>query len=309
MVVVVTPVNDPPELRIQPNQLSFDTQETQTVQFDLLASDPEDSTLSITGRNLPAGATLTSTGRNRAHFSWTPVFGQSGTYMVTFTATEVYEKPPLSDSLTVTLTVGKILPDLQALEILASETEVFLQHTVRFDMRWVNQNAPIFDPVVVAIQDNGRTRKDTTVAGMAIGEEMQWSVQLSFAESGTHTIALRVDPDNQHAEQDENNNVAQIEIKVNEGQLYVSPNPFTPNADGFNDRVQFDAREFVLRQPELKIYDFQGNLVRSLTPSPLPLFIWDGRDRAGEVLRPGIYLYVFYNDQKAIRSGHVVLAR
>lgn len=71
----------------------------------------------------------------------------------------------------------------------------------------------------------------------------------------------------------------------------------TPNGDGINDRLTVDYTLFRLPAPipvELNIYDLQGGLVgrvdlglQSAGPQRVE---WDGRDGAGRVLAPGLYL-------------------
>ena len=90
-------------------------------------------------------------------------------------------------------------------------------------------------------------------------------------------------------------------------QVRVHPPVFSPNADGVND---FAAIEFALSKIEtprpvaIGIFDLSGRLVRALRPPPLaagaylrlptegrPPGLWDGRDAAGSLVGPGLYLY------------------
>jgi len=111
-------------------------------------------------------------------------------------------------------------------------------------------------------------------------------------------------------EQDENNNIARLEFNVQRpDQLPVSPNPFTPNGDDFNDRVEFRVSEFGLDQATVEIYTFQGRLVRTLDEiQDGGVLEWDGRDDSGERLSPGVYLYVLRSGGQDAASGHVTLA-
>ena len=90
-------------------------------------------------------------------------------------------------------------------------------------------------------------------------------------------------------------------------QVRIYPPVFSPNADGVND---FAAIEFALskveapRQVGIRIFDLSGRLVRDLSPPPLlagayvrlptdsrPPGWWDGRNAAGSLVAPGLYLY------------------
>ena len=71
----------------------------------------------------------------------------------------------------------------------------------------------------------------------------------------------------------------------------------TPNGDGVNDRLAIDYTLFRLPAPVpvvLNIYDLQGVRlgrrafgVQSAGPQSVE---WDGRDAAGQMLAPGLYL-------------------
>ncbi|MCS7228813.1 MAG: discoidin domain-containing protein [Candidatus Kryptonium sp.] len=83
--------------------------------------------------------------------------------------------------------------------------------------------------------------------------------------------------------------------------LQVNPNPFSPNGDGINDKVQisfFLANLSVERNLKVQIFDLTGRLVRTIFDGPSKAFAyissnsfsWDGRDENGKLVRPGVYL-------------------
>jgi len=79
--------------------------ENTLITFTVSAADPDgDAITSLTASSVPSGATFTS---NAAHtsgtFSWTPTFSQSGSYSVTFTASNA-----LSGSATTAITVTNV---------------------------------------------------------------------------------------------------------------------------------------------------------------------------------------------------------
>ncbi len=72
--------------------------ETELLEFNISATDPDGDQITYSATGLPAGATFDAT---TATFNWTPTFDQSGTYNVTFNATA----GGLSDSEIVNITV------------------------------------------------------------------------------------------------------------------------------------------------------------------------------------------------------------
>ena len=78
----------------------------------------------------------------------------------------------------------------------------------------------------------------------------------------------------------------------------VSVNPFSPNGDGINDEVRITFDLFlVLDQIDttLDIYDISGRQVASITTNRLSAgsidLTWDGKDRNGQLVTPGLYMY------------------
>jgi hypothetical protein len=79
------------------------------------------------------------------------------------------------------------------------------------------------------------------------------------------------------------------------GDLRITPSAFTPNGDGANDEL---AVEFIVfkagsLEAEVKIFDLSGRqvaILASKAPGPEKSFTWSGRDAAGDLVAPGIYL-------------------
>jgi hypothetical protein len=72
--------------------------------FAVTASDPDGDGLTFSASNVPTGASFNPSTRV---FNWTPAFGDSGNYNVTFTVTDD-GSPAESDSETVTISVGNV---------------------------------------------------------------------------------------------------------------------------------------------------------------------------------------------------------
>ena len=80
------------------------------------------------------------------------------------------------------------------------------------------------------------------------------------------------------------------------GDLSFSSPVVTPNGDGVNDAVE--VRFIVLKTtdavPQIEIFDLSGRVVTALSAEADGLarrFSWSGRDAAGQVVAPGVYLF------------------
>ncbi|MDE2741322.1 MAG: hypothetical protein OXI58_07025 [Gemmatimonadota bacterium] len=80
-------------------------------------------------------------------------------------------------------------------------------------------------------------------------------------------------------------------------ELSLSSPVLTPNGDGANDEVEIRFVTFKVtpRTPRVLIYDLAGRPVSELPPPTVQgatyIFSWTGRDAAGNLVRPGAYLY------------------
>ena len=81
---------------------------------------------------------------------------------------------------------------------------------------------------------------------------------------------------------------------------------FTPNGDGINDAlsIQFDVLKLLNPRPiRATIHDLQGRLVRTVRAGSGVAgryqLSWDGRDKSGQRVRPGLYLFRLHVDGDA----------
>lgn len=90
----------------------------------------------------------------------------------------------------------------------------------------------------------------------------------------------------------------------------VYPRIFTPNGDGFNDKVGFHIDNPEDLPVTGVIYSLAGTQVANLQPGsdPASLLLWDGKDSNGHTAPAGIYLYRIDFQGKSA-TGTVVLAR
>ena len=76
-------------------------------------------------------------------------------------------------------------------------------------------------------------------------------------------------------------------------QLELSPNPFSPDGDGFDDELNIEYQIPLGSNLTLKIYDVKGRLVRTLLneqPQVSGKTVWDGKNDEGKIVRTGIYI-------------------
>ena len=88
------------------------------------------------------------------------------------------------------------------------------------------------------------------------------------------------------------------DIQARHLRVQAAPNPFTPNGDGINDAIEFAFDLFlVLDQVEVavEILDLSGRRMHRVGPvsrtAGQTKLEWDGRNAAGHLLMPGLYLY------------------
>lgn len=88
--------------------------------------------------------------------------------------------------------------------------------------------------------------------------------------------------------------------------IEVYPNPFTPNGDGFNDLVEFIYDNGRPINWQIHIMATDGRVLKRL---PEGSSRWDGTDEAGNLLRPGGYLYLISQNDQILRRGMLHLIR
>jgi hypothetical protein len=85
------------------------------------------------------------------------------------------------------------------------------------------------------------------------------------------------------------------EVIITQSKLTVSPDPFSPDEDGFEDfTIITYSLPMVTSYINLRIYDLKGRCIRSLrgaSPSGAHAsVVWDGKDNYGRFARIGIYI-------------------
>ena len=206
------------------------------------------------------------------------------------------------------------LPDLVAEEIrtVDSPDEINVSDTVDVVCEFSNQGGrDIEESFSAKISQDGSELDSFPFEGLGVGETRQTPpTPVSFSAEGPTEITCEVDAGSVVSERDETNNTASLTLNIQRpDQLPVSPNPFTPNDDGFNDSVEFQISEFGLDQATVEIYNFDGRLINTLDEIENGAVEWEGMDDSGEDMPPGVYAYVVRDGGQAVVSGHITLAR
>jgi len=91
---------------------------------------------------------------------------------------------------------------------------------------------------------------------------------------------------------------------------HISPSKiFTPNNDGVYDEIEFYIDNPTDSQVTAKIYNIAGKEIADMKLSPTGTnYYWDGKDKDGNIVESGIYIYQFKVEGKVI-NGTVVVAR
>ena len=97
----------------------------------------------------------------------------------------------------------------------------------------------------------------------------------------------------------------------------ITPNPFTPNADGVNDvaTISYKLLRVTNSVPiSVAVFDLSGQLVKTLFSGIKPFgtysHSWDGTDNSNRLLPPGVYvsrIEVDLESEKEISSGVISL--
>jgi len=220
-------------------------------------------------------------------------------YRIDLTGTGVDPPPPLPDLVAVSL---EPVPATNTFTY--GETYAF-EGLLRLDGEMI-----VSDPFDVVFEINGDEAERFRVSQtLNPGDTRSFILERTFLREGSQTITFIVDAENEIEESDETNNQVSLTIDIERGRLAVSPNPFTPNNDGFNDAVEFNFENVgVVSSPVIRIFSFHGKLVRTITGMAGNSAFWDGLDDNGNRLNPGVYLYVVQENNELIGRGSVTLA-
>lgn len=158
-----------------------------------------------------------------------------------------------------------------------------------------------------------RFRTRVFLSGTVFGAELQRSTRPGVIQEASEGDAVRAVQSQSLVA------VADVERYPLLDQLHPDPPVFTPNGDGVNDAVQLRFSVYRLsgeQELEIEIYDLAGQRLRELSlrrenPSGDHAVLWDGRDGAGRLVTPGIYVarVGFSSDAAGARSQAAALVQ
>jgi hypothetical protein len=143
--------------------------------FSVGATDPEAQPLTYSATGLPSGATVdAATGQ----FSWTPSFSQAGTYSVVVKATDGTKSYSLSETKTVSITIGETVQVSATASIRCTAGKAYVLVTT------ANSEGA---PVDIAITSAYGTKSFSAVAtGKAVSQS--FTTRLASVPAGTVTV-------------------------------------------------------------------------------------------------------------------------
>ncbi len=193
VTIVVTNTNRPPSLS---NIGDRSVDEESLLTFTVSGSDPDDDSLAYSASSLPSGATFTS-----GRFSWTPAAGQTGSYDVTFVASD----GQLQDTETITVVVVEVGPDNTAPVVArrspeATSIQVPVNNLVKLHVTDAGRGV---DPasVVIRVDEAIVYQGDTNVHSSTSGEcnrsgsknDYRFVYQATEALGFDHAVTVKVD--------------------------------------------------------------------------------------------------------------------
>ncbi len=201
------------------------------------------------------------------------------------------------------------LPDLQIVSFSTVPANKLTMNVPFFLVAEVkSQNVKVNKPFETTFYEFNQFIGDTLIQELSADSAIILK-QLCSYPAGKYQFKIILDSKDKIIESYEINNIAELIVEIEEGVGRVSPNPFTPNGDGFNDQVKFDFTQLKLNHPELKIFSFEGMLLVSFQKENEAIFYWNGTDKSGNQLKPGIYLYILTDADKIVAKGQIILAR
>ena len=265
-------------------------------------------------RIILAGQTVTPTFSGTPHemklsYTHTPGFPSEKEVIVTIEAADLSNPPNQMDRDSYRFFIKNVYPDLFIQSMTVNQSKIMVHKPIQFNAIIAVDTAPVFDSIEVKVSDHDFVLADKLLGPMDINESHSLARTFMFKQKGKHPVKLEIDPGNKIKESNEDNNTAIVVIEVNEGELVVRPNPFTPNGDGINDEVSFNFEKLGVLDPRLKLFDVSGRMIATINERRGYKFVWDGRDRFGNPAQPGVFLYLIQDQDKTIANGYVVLAR
>ena len=317
-------LNDPPEWAVYPQPDELRYLEGDQMEHTLYADDPDGDDLLPFHENVCGQPPLpddistdvcppTDDLEGCLTFSWiapqVPNHLDSIVYHPRFIVRETSTPELYADTLCLDVIVFQRLPDLQILSFTSIQGENIVNRTNRVRCLITSINQDVTEPFTFRMSTDEGDVHQWTVPGIVEGESVSYDTTFTFETLGEHWVEALVDVNSEVLEESENNNRDTLWLNVEQGNLIVSSNPFTPNGDGYNDHVEFDIAELNISNPVLYIFSIDGRRVVTISGARDNAMYWEGKDENGRALRPGAYLYVLKDGNRGIASGTLGLVR
>jgi large repetitive protein len=185
--------------------------------------------------------------------------------------------------------------------------------TVGITVMVQNSGAQSVSNVTVRAFESGNTIGTQVIP--AIAGNAQGSVSFAYDTSGKkgpHQISVVVDPDNQIIEQSKDNNSASRTIGVQDANLWVTEQYFSPNGDGVKDSAQFFFRLASPQTVKIVVSNKKGEAVRTFNSADLTTtsggnITWDGLNDEGMVVPDGQYQISIDSNGASLGSQLVIV--
>jgi len=118
-----------------------------------------------------------------------------------------------------------------------------------------------------------------------------YSFSWTLEGDATRTLVVEVDPGSVVVESTKANNVARLDVAVQDSDFFVTERYFSPNGDGVKDTTRFHYRLPSSETVAVEVVDPRGRVVRTSPPltGAAGEFTWDGLDALGRLVRDRDY--------------------